>query len=79
MDLYTDTGPIYRLDLCSGSGMLGEGLACAFDGHLRTVAYVERESYAAAALVARMEDKALDQAPVCDLVEKCSRAKMGGA
>lgn len=52
--------------------MLGEAVKLALDGNLRTVAYVERESYAAAALVARMEDKALDQAPVCDLVEQCS-------
>ena len=32
----------------------------------RTVCYVERESYAAATLVARMEDAALDTAPVWD-------------
>lgn len=32
----------------------------------RTVCYVEREAYAAATLVARMEDKALDPAPVWD-------------
>jgi DNA (cytosine-5)-methyltransferase 1 len=47
--------------------MLDEGLRTGFEyfgiGY-RTVAYVEREAYAAASLVARMEDGALDQAPV---------------
>lgn len=32
----------------------------------RTVVYLERDAYAAATLVARMEDKALDQAPIWD-------------
>jgi DNA (cytosine-5)-methyltransferase 1 len=45
--------------------MLGVGLHAAIPG-LRTVCYVEREAYAAATLVARMADAALDQAPVWD-------------
>lgn len=49
--------------------MLDEGLKLGCE-HLgidsRTVCYVERESYAAAALVARMEDKALAPAPIWD-------------
>lgn len=57
---------IYHVDLCSGSGMLGLAVKLALGGQLRTVAYVEREAYAAAALVARMADAALDQAPVWD-------------
>jgi len=69
MAIHTGEQPIYHLDLCSGSGMLGEGIKCALDGRLRTVAYVEREAYAAAALVARMEDEALDRAPVWDDVK----------
>ncbi len=50
--------------------MLGEGIRFAHDGQLRTVAYVEREACAAATLVARMDDKALDQAPVWDDVKR---------
>ncbi len=46
--------------------MLGVALKIALGELVRTVCYVERESYAASALVARMEDAALDQAPVWD-------------
>ncbi len=53
------------LSLCAGYGGLDLGLAIAEPGY-RTVGYVEREAHAAAALVARMGDKALDQAPVWD-------------
>ena len=59
----------WLVDICSGSGMLGESLHFAMDGHIRTVAYVEREACAAATLVARMEDQALDTAPVWDDVD----------
>ena len=45
--------------------MLGAAVQFAVPG-ARTVLYCERESYAAAALVARMEDAALDSAPVWD-------------
>ena len=55
-----------HIDLCTGSGMLGLAVKLALGGDMRTVAYVERESYAAASLVARMEDEALDYAPVWD-------------
>ena len=58
--------PYYHLDLCTGSGMLGLAAGIALGGNLRTVAYVEREAFAAAALMARMEDAALDKAPVWD-------------
>lgn len=47
--------------------MLGEAVHFAVPG-ARTVLYCECESYAAAALVARMEDAALDCAPVWDNV-----------
>ena len=53
------------LSLCAGAGGLDLGLHLAIPGY-RTVGYVERETYAAATLVARMEDKALDCAPVWD-------------
>lgn len=49
--------------LCAGAGGLELGLSLAIPGH-RTVCWVERDAYAAAALVARMEDQALDEAPV---------------
>lgn len=53
------------LSLCSGAGGLDLGLAIACPGY-RAMGYVERDAYAAAILVARMEDAALDHAPVWD-------------
>ena len=52
------------LSLCSGYGGLDLGLDIATGGATRTVCYVEREAFAAAILAARMEEKALDAAPV---------------
>ena len=57
------------LSLFAGVGMLDEGARAGFNllgFDYRCVGYVERDSYAAAALVARMEGQALDQAPVWD-------------
>ncbi len=54
------------LALCSGVGGLELGLRIATRGNFRVVCHVEREAYAAAALVARMEDQAVDQAPIWD-------------
>jgi site-specific DNA-cytosine methylase len=51
------------LSLCSGAGGLELGLRLAVPA-ARTVCYVEREAYACAVLAARMEEKALDAAPV---------------
>lgn len=51
------------LALCSGGGGLDLGLRLAVP-EARTVAYVEREAFAAAHLVAAMEAGALDAAPV---------------
>jgi len=56
---------LFGLSLCSGAGGLDLGLAVAIPGY-RAVGHVERETYAAAVLVARMEDATLDQAPVWD-------------
>lgn len=53
------------LSLCSGVGGLDLGLHIAEPGY-RTVCHVERNSFAAATLVARMEDKALAPALVWD-------------
>jgi DNA (cytosine-5)-methyltransferase 1 len=57
---------IHGLALCAGVGGLEQGVQAALGGHYRTVCYVERDAYAAAVLVARMEDKALAAAPVWD-------------
>lgn len=54
--------------LCAGVGGLELGLHIAEPGY-RTVCFVERKSFAAATLVARMEDAALDHAPVWDDVK----------
>ena len=50
------------LALCAGIG----GLELGLRPWVRTVGYVERDAYAAACLVARMEEQALDPAPVWD-------------
>ncbi|RVQ76104.1 DNA cytosine methyltransferase [Sinorhizobium medicae] len=59
----TDT--LNGIALCAGVGGLELGLHIAEPGY-RSVCYVEREAFPAATLVARMEDQALDQAPVWD-------------
>ena len=52
---------LFGLSLCSGAGGLELGITLAVPGY-RTVGYVERDAFAAAVLVARMEDAALDHA-----------------
>lgn len=65
------------LHLCSGYGGFELGLRLA-GIPTRTVAHVERDSYAAATLVARMADQALDRAPVwSDLATFDTRAWRG--
>ena len=54
---------LFGLSLCAGAGGLDLGLILAEPGY-RAVGYVERDAFAAAVLVARMEDQTLDQAPV---------------
>ncbi len=56
---------LFGLSLCAGAGGLDLGLQLAIPGY-RTVGYIERESYAAATIVARMEDQTLDYAPIWD-------------
>lgn len=51
--------------LCAGVGGLEIGLHIA-EPNFRTVCFVEWEAFAAATIVARMEDEALDNAPVWD-------------
>lgn len=57
--------PLRVLSLCSGAGGLDLGIRLAVPGS-RTVGFVERDAFAAACLVARMEEQALDPAPVWD-------------
>ena len=60
---------MHGLALCAGIGGLELGLSLAIGGQYRCVGYVERDAYAAAALVARMEDETLDSAPIWDDLE----------
>lgn len=59
-------GLIRGLALCAGVGGLELGLRLALGRAYRCVGYVERDAFAAALLVARMADQALDRAPVWD-------------
>ncbi len=56
-----------ELAICSGVGMLSEGLRAGL-GYLgiktRTVCHIEREAHAASVLVSRMQDGSLDAAPI---------------
>lgn len=59
--------PLHVLSICSGVGGLDLGVHRAFARagfRARTVCYVEREAFAASVLVSRMEEGALDPAPV---------------
>lgn len=60
-----ETDDFRGISLCAGYAGLDLGLHIAEPAY-RTVAYVERESHAAATLVARMADQALAEAPVWD-------------
>lgn len=51
------------LAICAGVGGLELGVEAAVRDY-RTVCYIEREAYAAAVLMARMEDKSLGAAPI---------------
>src|SRR3954470_8745827 len=58
-------GSIHGVGICAGIGGLELGLSLVLPGY-RTVAFLEREAFAAARLVARMAEGALDPAPVWD-------------
>lgn len=61
----TFPGDLAGLSLCAGYGGLDLGLGIA-EPRYRAVGFVEREAHAAAALVARMADASLAEAPVWD-------------
>lgn len=69
------------ISLCAGVGAfdLGFSLGCEHIGlNARTVAYVEREAFAASQLLALMEAGCLDAAPICpDLAEFDGRTFRG--
>lgn len=54
------------LSICSGIGGIELGLKRLFGDHYKTICYIEREVCCASALVARMVQKMLDEAPVWD-------------
>ncbi len=60
--------PFSGIALCAGVGGLELGLHIA-EPRYRTVCYIEREVFPASVLVARMEDKTLDNAPIWDDVK----------
>lgn len=60
-----DAGDLFGLSLCAGVAGLDLGITIAEPGY-RTVGFVERNAFSAAALVARMEDASLHPAPVWD-------------
>jgi DNA (cytosine-5)-methyltransferase 1 len=66
------------LALCAGIGASDIGLKAALGGAYRTVGYVERDAFASSIIVARMESKALDPAPIWDCLESfCGSAWRG--
>lgn len=57
---------IHGLGICSGIGAMELALRLALGSGYRGVGHVERDAYAAAVLVARMAEQALDEAPIWD-------------
>lgn len=72
---------VHTLEICSGVGMLGEGLRAGLRYlgiETRTVCHIEREAYPASVLASRIEEKSLDDAPVwSDLLTFNARAWHG--
>lgn len=69
-NIYNAIDVLYHADICAGGSGLGLALKLVFgESRLRTVVGVERSAYAAATLVARMEDQTMDPFPLWDLVE----------
>lgn len=71
-----DSG-ITSLAVCAGIGGLELGISFAF--RTRVLCYVEREAFSAAVLLARMEDEALEPAPVwCGSLEEFDARPFAG-
>jgi site-specific DNA-cytosine methylase len=66
MNYVASRSQISIAEFCAGAAGLGLALKIIFGHRAKTVVYVERDSYSAANLVARMADEALDDAPVWD-------------
>lgn len=66
------------LALCAGAGGLELGLHLAIPSYC-CVGYVERETFAASSLVARMEDKAMDRAPIYSDLESTPSVRWSGS
>jgi DNA (cytosine-5)-methyltransferase 1 len=63
--------PLNIISLCSGAGMLDLGVELACPG-AKALCYVELDSFAASILLARMEEKALEPAPIwCGNLADC--------
>src|SRR3990167_4192998 len=69
---------MYGMALCAGAGGLENGLKLALGSSYRCVCYVEREAFAASVLVARMEDKILDEAVIWDDIKSFDGRKWRG-
>ena len=76
MDI-TNTNTINHLSLCSGYEGIGKGLRNIFP-NLREIAFVEREGFPIANLVAKMEARELDAAPVFTDVKTFPYGKFRG-
>ena len=71
--------PLRHLDVCAGIGGFSLGLRLALGAGVHTVGYIEREAYAAAVLLARMEDETLERAPVwCGPLEDVGGSELRG-
>lgn len=70
-------GELSIVSVCTGSAMLEYGIGIVFP-RARVIRFYERDGYAAACLVERMEEQALDDAPVAgDIVPESGRALRG--
>jgi DNA (cytosine-5)-methyltransferase 1 len=68
---------VTALSVCAGIAGIEIGLRLVIP--LRTMAYIEREAYAASVLLARMEDESLEQAPVfCGNLEDFDAREFAG-
>jgi DNA (cytosine-5)-methyltransferase 1 len=74
---YITEAPVNHLCLCSGYDGVGRGLKRVFP-NLRTVAYVEREGFPIANLVASAEENEMDAAPVFTDVKQFPYDKFRG-